>query len=186
MRREAMLSWNKQFDFVGMDFYSLELFFLNRELRYSEIGLIIQNCLHDASSVGAINQQLHIGELLFELGKNARQDVYASGFISRDDQFTPGDTLKLINHVLSPAAQGENLFGVLSEDSTRNGQRDPGSETLEKSGIQLLFELSNLGANRRLRAIARLRGLRETLQPHNLQERVELIQIHVKTAANGA
>ena len=46
------------------------------------------------------------------------------------------------------------------------------------SAVQLLLELAHLGADRRLRAVARLRGFRKTLQPNDLQERVELIEVH--------
>jgi hypothetical protein len=48
--------------------------------------------------------------------------------------------------------------------------------------MQLLLELAHLRADRRLRAVARLGGFREALQPDDLQKCVELIEIH-NTAA---
>ena len=43
---------------------------------------------------------------------------------------------------------------------------------------QFLFELPDLGADGRLRAVTRLRGLRKAFEANNFQKRVELIEIH--------
>lgn len=67
------------------------------------------------------------------------------------------------------------MFG---EDSSRNRQRDSRSEAFEQTSVQLLLELSDLRANGRLSSVAGLGCLRETLQPHNLEERMKLIKIH--------
>src|SRR5262249_49400526 len=80
--------------------------------------------------------------------------------------------------VLRAPPQIQQLFGVLGENAAGRGQRDAAAEAFEQLRAQFLLELAHLGADRRLRAIARLRGFRETLQPDDLEERVELVEVH--------
>ena len=58
------------------------------------------------------------------------------------------------------------------------GEGDAAAEALEQLGAQFLLELAHLGADGRLRAVARLRGFGEALQPDDFEKRVELIEIH--------
>ena len=43
---------------------------------------------------------------------------------------------------------------------------------------QLLFKLAYLGADGWLRTVAGLSRFREALQPHDLQERMQLVEVH--------
>ncbi len=74
--------------------------------------------------------------------------------------------------------QIQDLLGVFGEDLAGGGERDLGSQPVKERGIQLLLELANLRADRRLRAVTRLRRFGETLQADNFEKRVQLIQIH--------
>ena len=56
----------------------------------------------------------------------------------------------------------------------------------KRAVLQLLFELADLGADGRLGAVAGLRGFREAFQPHDFEERVELVKIHATPAAGTA
>ena len=89
-----------------------------------------------------------------------------------------GLRLQFGDRVLRAAAQVEHLFGVFGENLARGGERDAAAEALEERRSQFLFQLPYLRADRRLRAVTGLGGFGEALQPDDLQERMELIEIH--------
>ncbi len=94
-----------------------------------------------------------------------------------------GLCLEFGDGILRAAAQVEHLRRVFGENLAGGGERDAAAEALEEFGAQFLLELPNLGADSGLRAEAGLRGLGEALQPHDLQECVELIEIHISAGA---
>src|SRR5579883_2014242 len=62
--------------------------------------------------------------------------------------------------------------------SAGRGRGDAAAEALEQLGVKILLQLADLGADGRLGAVHGPGGLRETLEPDNLQEGVELVEIH--------
>src|SRR3954451_973540 len=145
-----MAGRHKQPNFVREDFDNLQPFLLNRQLSNSEIREIIENGLNDPNAVRAVHQQLHVGKLLLEFRKNPGQNVDASRLIRRNEQLAAGYFLELVDGILGSPAKGQDLFGMLSEDTTGYRQRDVGPESLNQGGIQFLFKLPRLRADGRL------------------------------------
>src|SRR5579859_2625356 len=165
-------------DLVAIDVRHLHPLFLDRQLRETEVRGVVHDGLHHARTVGAVYLQLHAGKLLLIFREDLRKNVNARGFVGRDDQFAARIALELVDLILRTAPQIEDLLGVTGKNLPRRGQRNAATEALEQLGFQLLLELPDLGADGRLRAVARLRGFGKTLQPNDLEERVELIKIH--------
>src|ERR1035437_3044239 len=80
-----------------------------------------------------------------------------------------------------PAVVSEIRLPNRSNRSARFGSRislTTAAKPFEQVRTQFLFQLPHLRADGRLRPVTGLGGFRETLQPDDLQERVELIEIH--------
>ncbi len=167
-----------RFDLVVVDLRHLQALFGHRQLYDPEIRLIVDHGVHDACAKGAVDQYLHIGESLFELGKYARQNVNAGCFVRGDDQFAAGHALQFMNGVLGAAFQLQDLLGIIGEDLAGGCQGDLSSEPVEQGRVHFLFQLANLGAHGGLGAETHLRGFREALQPHDLQKSMKLIEVH--------
>src|SRR5215471_7048597 len=165
-------------DLVAINIGYLDALLLNRQLGETEVRSVLHDGFHHARAVGAVHLQLHARKLLLVFGENLRQNVNTSSFVCRDNQLTPRIALELVDLILRAAPQTENLLSITGEDFSSSGQRNTAAEPLEQLGFQFLLQLADLGADRRLRAVARLRGFRKTLQPDDLEERVELIKIH--------
>ncbi len=80
--------------------------------------------------------------------------------------------------VLGLPAQLQDLLGILREDLPGSRQRNTAAKALEQGGVEFLLQLAHLGADGRLRPEAGLGGFGKTLQPHDLKEGVELVEIH--------
>jgi hypothetical protein len=59
---------------------------------------------------------------------------------------------------------------------------DAGAEAFKERGIEVLFELADLGANGGLCAETGLCGLGEALEADNFEERVKLVEVHGRLA----
>jgi hypothetical protein len=116
--------------------------------------------------------------LFLEFGENSGQDVNACCLVGGDYQLASRHFLQLIDRILGAASQGQNLLGVFGKNSPGNSEGNSRAEALEKSRVQLVFQLAHLGADSRLRAITRLSSLRETFQSNDLKKSVELVEIH--------
>ena len=117
------------------------------------------------------------------LGEDLGQQVDAGGFVGGDDQFAAGIGLQLGDGVLRLAAQVEHLLGVAGKDLSGGGEGDAAAEAFEELGAEFLFDLANLRADGRLRAVAGLGSLREAFQPDDFEERVKLVEVHIRRLA---
>ena len=122
--------------------------------------------------------QLYGGVKLAVNGEGLGQNVDAGGLIGGDDELAARVHFELGDGVLHTAAELQNLLGIIGEDAAGGGERDAAAEAFEELGAEFLLELPHLGANRRLRAIAGLRGLGKALQADNFEKCVELVEIH--------
>ena len=93
-----------------------------------------------------------------------------------------GEVSSSFKRILRLAANVEHPLGVFREDLSRGGERNTAAKAFKQLGFQFVFELADLRADGRLRAITGLRGLREALQADDFEKRVELVKIHTLTA----
>jgi hypothetical protein len=153
-----MACGRNQPDLVGVNLHDLQLLLLHRQLGKSEISEVIQDSADDAGAIRPIYMQLNVGELLLILRKDRGQDVDTSGLIRRDYEFAARDALEFVDYFLRTAAKLKNLFSVFAENLPCRSQRDPRSQAFEESAVELLLELPDLSADRRLGSIASLRS----------------------------
>ena len=70
----------------------------------------------------------------------------------------------------------------IREDAPGFSERNLGAQPRKQGSVHFLLQLAHLGAHRRLRPVAGLRRLGETLQADDLEKRVELVKIHTLRA----
>ena len=165
-------------NFVAINIDNLHALFGHRQLRQAEIRHVFHDRFHHARAVRTIDLKLHAGKLCLVFREHAGQDVNARGLIGGDHQFAARSRFQLVERVLRLTPHVHHLFGIVGEQLARGGERNAAAEALKQLAFQLVFQLADLGADRRLRAVTGLRGFRETLQPDDFQESVDLIEIH--------
>ena len=126
-----MAGWEYQLYLIGMDWQYLQLLLLDRQLREAEIGQIIHHRLDHVPAVTAVHHQLDVGEELLEFGEDGWQDVDAGGLVGGDHEFPARHAVEFVDRILGPAAQIEDLFGILAQDFARRGQFDARPQALE-------------------------------------------------------
>ena len=144
----------------------------------AEVDGVVDDGFENLAVVGALDVDRNVGILLFEVGKNVRQDVQAGAFVRADDDFAAGNALHLGDGDQHGLAGVERFLDIFLERLAGGGERDLAAGAVEQLGADFFLQAANLGRNGGLGAETLLRRARERGVPRHFEKRFELVEVH--------
>jgi hypothetical protein len=144
----------------------------------AEVHGVLDHRFEDPRAFGSRNAHRDAWIGLLELGEHFGQHVQASALVGAHDDLAARDALHLRQSGDDVSTSIEDAFGILQEDFPSRSQRNTGARAVEELDANLFLDCADLGRDRRLGAETSLCSARKAVMSRDLDERIELIEIH--------
>src|SRR5579872_668525 len=175
---QGILRAHHQHELIPENRLDLQAGGLDRQGQNADFHGPIFELLNDLIAEIAINADLYRRISPAVLGEDLGQNIETSRLVGADAQGSPRSTAMIGHGRERFVAQVLQSLRVFIENLPGRSELDCLAGAVEQAVSVLLFQLTNLGADRRLRSKNLLARTRETALTGNFQKRDELIKVH--------
>src|SRR5579862_7155546 len=177
-----MLRWSDDDLFVAMNGDDGETGVGDWQGDNAEVDGVIDHAFEGFGVIGALDTDGYFRIGPFELGEDLGKNVETGAFVGADDEFAPRNALGFRNGDAYRPASLDGLLGVFQEKLAGLCKGDLATGAIEQASANFLFERANLRRHGGLSAEAFFRSSREGTEASDLQECLQLVEVHVDAA----